>query len=400
MNVLFFQGFSGGRLGAGRYTIRAVPTSGRQWSFTSRPGPSNSTPKNNALRVKGRFLLDHEAMTCLLVLLFVDEPKLNTTRLHRVLRNLCYHGPTRLWVIKALLSILHKTSECQAEDDRGKSPEKSKRKGTVDNPVTVKSDTKNQGTWLSMSLEAALGCRANVFQVHKTGKKHSSSGGGSVTIHPQAAPVVCRHALDTLIALAKIFPNQFLPSAKAKEVGNCDVQEDKKDEKQKPSASASPKKQDSDLDFWELLVKLDNICSSRKGKGMQRTHSSPPSDGETQFHTYESSPLGLLMCMLSHPVIKRSQLLTDRLLRLLGLVSGGLADQNQPNSLTLINNSLPEGQSDISSSSTAPSTEGASVPTDQNKPKEEAVKKEEEKVEQNAILEDQLQLAVKVSQFI
>lgn len=110
-------------------------------------------------------------MACLLVLLFVDEPKLNTTRLHRVLRNLCYHGPTRIWVIKALLSILHKTGECQLEEEKSKSVDKNKKKGAVDNPVTMKSDTKNQGTWLSMSLEAALGCRANVFQVHKTGKK-------------------------------------------------------------------------------------------------------------------------------------------------------------------------------------------------------------------------------------
>ena len=39
-------------------------------------------------------------MTCLLVLLFVDEPKLNTARLHRVLRFLCHHTPTRDWVIK------------------------------------------------------------------------------------------------------------------------------------------------------------------------------------------------------------------------------------------------------------------------------------------------------------
>ena len=49
---------------------------------------------------RGRQLLDHEAMTCLLVLLFVDEPKLNTVRLHRVLRYLCHHTPTRDWVIK------------------------------------------------------------------------------------------------------------------------------------------------------------------------------------------------------------------------------------------------------------------------------------------------------------
>jgi hypothetical protein len=31
----FFSGFSGGRLGAGRYTIRAVPTGGRHWPFSS-----------------------------------------------------------------------------------------------------------------------------------------------------------------------------------------------------------------------------------------------------------------------------------------------------------------------------------------------------------------------------
>ena len=50
----------------------------------------------------------------MLVLLFIDEPKLNTTRLHRVLRNLCYHGPTRDWVVKSLLSILERSNEARA----------------------------------------------------------------------------------------------------------------------------------------------------------------------------------------------------------------------------------------------------------------------------------------------
>jgi hypothetical protein len=53
-------------------------------------------------RLRGRQLLDYEAISCLLVLLFVDEPKLNTGRLHRVLRNLCYHTATREWVIKVM----------------------------------------------------------------------------------------------------------------------------------------------------------------------------------------------------------------------------------------------------------------------------------------------------------
>lgn len=32
----------------------------------------------------------------------------------------------------------------------------------------------------------------------------SGGGGSTVHIHPQAAPVVCRHVLDTLIQLAKV----------------------------------------------------------------------------------------------------------------------------------------------------------------------------------------------------
>ena len=68
----------------------------------------------NGVRLRGRHLLDHEALSCLLVLLFIDEPKLNTTRLHRVLRNLCYHGPTRDWVVKSLLSILERSNEARA----------------------------------------------------------------------------------------------------------------------------------------------------------------------------------------------------------------------------------------------------------------------------------------------
>ena len=66
---------------------------------------------SNSLRCKGRQLLDHEGLSCLLILLFLDDPKINTTRLHRILRNLCYHAPTREWVVKSLLSILEKSNE-------------------------------------------------------------------------------------------------------------------------------------------------------------------------------------------------------------------------------------------------------------------------------------------------
>ena len=60
-------------------------------------------------KFRGRQLLDHEGLSCLFILLFIDA-KLNTTRLHRIPRSLCYHAPTRDWVVRCLLSILEKAS--------------------------------------------------------------------------------------------------------------------------------------------------------------------------------------------------------------------------------------------------------------------------------------------------
>lgn len=174
------------------------------------------------LRLRGRLLLDHEALSCLLVLLFVDEPKLNTSRLHRVLRNLCYHAQTRHWVIRSLLSILQRSSESElcietpklsTSEEKGKKSSKSCGSSSHENrPLDLlhkmESKSSNQLSWLSVSMDAALGCRTNIFQIQRSGgrkhtEKHASSG-STVHIHPQAAPVVCRHVLDTLIQLAKV----------------------------------------------------------------------------------------------------------------------------------------------------------------------------------------------------
>ncbi len=68
----------------------------------------------------GRQLLDHESLTCLLVLLFIDDTRLNIAKLHRVIRNLCIHGPSRAWIIKALLSILEKVSGGRQDESASK----------------------------------------------------------------------------------------------------------------------------------------------------------------------------------------------------------------------------------------------------------------------------------------
>ena len=295
-------------------------------------------------------MLDAEALTCLLVLLFIDEPKLNTSRLHRVLRNLCYHGPTRAWLIRALLSIVQRAGDNNAsatltaaaanslcvegtpsaaaasatsgfkDKGKGKKSALSASSSTATTSFSSSSVTSldssmsmqlsdagggnssaqaapHQGSvaggyWLSISLEAALGCRANVFQIHRTsgGKKHagsSAAAGGNISIHPQAAPVVCRHAFDTLISLAKVFSAYFLPAGKSKEVNRCESGSGGKDEEGADSSGrggvqSSPKSvrpsgegatptqpAKPENDFWNVLLRLDGASGKSKGKGEQ-----------------------------------------------------------------------------------------------------------------------------------
>merc|ERR1719435_436507 len=168
-------------------------------------------------------------------------------------------------------------------------------------------------------MDAALGFRANVFQVQRTqqggGKKSSSGGLASISVHPQAAPVVCRHTLEVLISLAKSFPIHFLPCGGAAN---------------EATTPHSDKKNSKPAEFWETLLKLDRECwSSKKGKSVVRSHSSvsiKSEDDEAGNSALSFSAFGQLLSMLASPVIKRSSLLTDKLLRLLSLISLGQPD--------------------------------------------------------------------------
>ncbi|XP_072884002.1 E3 ubiquitin-protein ligase HUWE1-like [Hemitrygon akajei] len=382
--ILRSTGFTG-RLGGNRgvqYTRLAVQRSGTfQWGsgthnrYTERnriarrqasigdsergSGPStrasSSSNVESLLRLRGRLLLDHEALSCLLVLLFVDEPKLNTSRLHRVLRNLCYHAQTRGWVIRSLLSILQRSSESELcvetprhTDEKGKRAAKAGAGSAAHEPRPLdllhkmEAKTTSQLSWLSVSMDAALGCRTNIFQIQRSGsRKHSERHvgcGSTVHIHPQAAPVVCRHVLDTLIQLAKVFPSHFTQQ-KAKEAS---IETDKEKLSKQPvtcpclgqpagggggGGSTGGTNTGISTDFWDLLVKLDNMNVSRKGKTSVKATPASTSEGESSQGSLESSPLGQLMNMLSHPVIRRSSLLTEKLLRLLSLISIALPDK-------------------------------------------------------------------------
>ncbi|XP_053551446.1 E3 ubiquitin-protein ligase HUWE1 [Bombina bombina] len=327
-------------------------------STHTRPAGSNV---DSLLRLRGRLLLDHEALSCLLVLLFVDEPKLNTSRLHRVLRNLCYHAQTRNWVIRSLLSILQRSSESELCIESPKTPVGGldKRGSTKacssshdSRPLEllhkVESKNSNQLSWLSVSMDAALGCRTNIFQIQRSlGRKHTekhAACGSTVHIHPQAAPVVCRHVLDTLIQLAKVFPSHFTQQ-RSKESSTENSESKERSIKLSCSPCLGPSSSigasNISTDFWDLLVKLDNMNVSRKGKtSIKSLPVSSGAEGESSQCSLEASPLGQLMNMLSHPVIRRSSLLTEKLLRLLSLISIALPDNKVPEALSNQSNAI------------------------------------------------------------
>ena len=72
---------------------------------------------------------------------------------------------------------------------------KPRRMSTRSQPHPETAVRNTQPSWLNISLDAALGCRASVFSIVKQpGKRGKNQDAASVTIHPQAAPIVFRYA--------------------------------------------------------------------------------------------------------------------------------------------------------------------------------------------------------------
>lgn len=285
---------------------------------------------------QGQPQLDHESLASLLILLFVEANKICTLRFHRVIRNLCYHIPTRDWIIRTILSIIERSNI---------QPKQNEQQQTIS----------NRPHWLNIRLDAALGNRNNIFIIKK--KCHSVDeqmevddssdeitnaliNEFSIAIHPQAAQVVCRHALDLLIALAKNFPANFLP-IKKKTTNNTKPTIDEN----QPSTSSSARESsqlDTSTDFWDILLRLEMRSRSRKGAkkssfGRDNSTNIIRSEDFTdiEVNSFSESPFGQLISMLSFNIILKSTLLTDKLLRLLAFISIGLPDAvlastNQP----------------------------------------------------------------------
>lgn len=281
---------------------------------------------------QGRPLLDHESLASLLILLFIEANKVCTLRFHRVIRNLCYHVPTRDWIIRTILSIIARSNVQAKANDHLQT-------------------TSNRPHWLNIRLDAALGNRNNIFIIQKKRSMDASSEDEdsdsednansilnkySIQIHPQAAQIVCRHALDLLIPLAKNFPANFLP-IKKKAATSGTTQKDNN----QPSTSTSAEKSDaeqleSSTDFWDILLRLEMKAQKRKSSTDASTSANASSSAtqslrsqafaEIEINSFAESPFGQLISMLSYDIILKSSLLTDKLLRLLSSISIGLPD--------------------------------------------------------------------------
>lgn len=341
------------RHGGGSQFPRLLPSggglSGRVTGFSNTP-PYLPSPNR---KIVGRHLLDHEALACLLVLLFVEEPRLNTGRLHKVLRNLCYHEETRSWLISAMIAILRRTSgqrsdgscplPCMESASHAEPSSSNSQPDRTESPCRLdeylssqesSSDSKasKQHSWLSFGVRTSLGSRTNVFCIKRQGKAGLERS-THVSIHPQASHFVCKHVLDALLFLAKSFPASFTPYQAAQPHPSCS-KEDNSSTEGKPVASTS---QES-TDFWDILLKLDTAGSGRKGKSAAKTSSiqshipSTTDSPSEEVRDFSSAPIGQLLITLAHPVVHESVVVTDKLLRLLSVTSAALPDMPEKSS--------------------------------------------------------------------
>lgn len=291
-----------------------------------------------SMEQQGQPQLDHESLTSLLILLFVEANKICTLRFHRVIRILCSHIPTRDWIIRTILSIIERSN-------------------TQSKPNEALQTISNRPHWLNIRLDAALGNRNNIFIIKKLRHPNDnemqiddaaelSSNEYSIAIHPQAAQIVCRHALELLISLAKNFPANFLPIKKKPRTNKTDANIDEN----QPSTSSSGRSQkdssksDKSTDFWDILLRLEMRARQNKSLNVRDNPANIARSEDfvdIEMNSFSESPFGQLISMLSFNIILKSTLLTDRLLKLLSYISVGLPDAVQmASSISSIPNAL------------------------------------------------------------
>ena len=285
-------------------------------------GQTTQTTANKSSEQSSKQMLDQDALTCLLVLLFFDQNKLHNNRLHRIVKNLSQHAPTRAWIISSLLAILHKASPVVHPVGVSHTcplpppliPQQSSGSRHASLSGTAASSPVHQFTtphWLSLNINAALGSHTHVFHFQQAGKVGNNP---QIHIHPLASSQVCNNVLDLLVFLSRQFPSSFLP-----------VELMPNDKSASGNATSSPSKEDPNKvisSFWHILLRL-NGAVSRKGKGSLKGFQFQDTVVNCSAkELFSRAVIGQLMTLLQHSVVQKSVSLTDKLLRVLSVASG------------------------------------------------------------------------------
>lgn len=267
-------------------------------------------------------MLDPESLVCILVPLFLDNNRLHINRLHRIIKNICQHSPTRSWVLSSLLDIIRKLQLPIIGAPCPMPPALTPQRGepsTGPRIVPSPHSSMQSSHWLNMSINSALGSQTQVFQVESPGKSGASP---SVKIHPLASTNICNNVLDLLIFLARQFQSSFLPAELL------------------PSSSSS-KTSASEVDqlrvvsrFWSILLRLDSMPNRKTKSVLKSFQYTDPTQYNSDTELFESSVLGQLISLFSQDIFKDSVALTDKLLRVLNYASAsipktGMVKQNK-----------------------------------------------------------------------
>ncbi|CAH8533098.1 unnamed protein product [Heterobilharzia americana] len=281
--------------GHGRWDVRFHSINQFLRHLNTLEGPLNL---NNSLAVRSmsgfcsRELVDHEGLTCIVVLLVASSTcshqRTNIVpTIKKVLRNLSCHSSTRNWIVNTLISLFNGLSEKPPNLQSSVSGSSA----CVDDYVPVASSSSrgllfpgitsyeseleyspksgSNNTLFQTGFEAALGCWVRIFHpvsqslstssnhlqndVH-TGRPTHCKDPNSVVpvryiIHPQGAVHVAGVLLETLNELTRAFPSHFYPS----EVSHAsEVVGDSK-------LSSSETSQTTDIastSFWDIFSRL------------------------------------------------------------------------------------------------------------------------------------------------
>ena len=278
-------------------------------SYAGRGGPAGY---GRGVDQSSKQMLDQEALTCLLVLLFLDQSKLHNNRLHRIIKNLSQHSPTRAWILASLLAIIKETGSVQATPPISSTcpmPPPLTGGSADPTPVIVAPQHYTIPHWLDISINAALGAHAKVFQLEAEPAGKVVSGCSRINIHPLAGSTISHNVLEILVFLARHFGPSFLPA----ELMPKEKAEDKRDDSN-----------DVVSNFWQILLRLDG-AAGRKGKGTMKAFKFSENKGlMTEQELFSSSILGQLMTLFTHDIIGGNITLIDKLLRLLSVASGSI----------------------------------------------------------------------------